>query len=63
MSFNYSFFGFNDQVVGANKGGIVALVEGLRGFVPFSQISTVKFSSTLVNLLIMVKCCYLVTGV
>ncbi|KAL0367833.1 UNVERIFIED_CONTAM: 30S ribosomal protein S1, chloroplastic [Sesamum radiatum] len=28
------------KVVGANKGGIVALVEGLRGFVPFSQIST-----------------------
>lgn len=32
------------QVVGANKGGVVALVEGLRGFVPFSQISTVSFS-------------------
>lgn len=29
------------QVVGANKGGVVAVVEGLRGFVPFSQISTV----------------------
>lgn len=28
------------KVVGANKGGVVALVEGLRGFVPFSQIST-----------------------
>lgn len=27
------------KVVGANKGGVVALVEGLRGFVPFSQIS------------------------
>ena len=29
------------QVIGGNKGGIVAIVEGLRGFVPFSQISTV----------------------
>ncbi|XVF38930.1 hypothetical protein REPUB_Repub20aG0144900 [Reevesia pubescens] len=28
------------KVVGANKGGIVALVEGLKGFVPFSQISS-----------------------
>lgn len=28
------------KVVGANKGGVVALVEGIRGFVPFSQIST-----------------------
>ncbi|XP_017975185.1 PREDICTED: 30S ribosomal protein S1, chloroplastic [Theobroma cacao] len=28
------------KVVGANKGGVVALVEGLRGFVPFSQISS-----------------------
>ncbi|KAG5555350.1 hypothetical protein RHGRI_012777 [Rhododendron griersonianum] len=28
------------KIVGANKGGVVAVVEGLRGFVPFSQIST-----------------------
>lgn len=28
------------KVVGANKGGVVALVEGIRGFIPFSQIST-----------------------
>ncbi|XP_021290314.1 30S ribosomal protein S1, chloroplastic [Herrania umbratica] len=28
------------KVVGANKGGVVALVESLRGFVPFSQISS-----------------------
>ncbi|KAK6146253.1 hypothetical protein DH2020_020122 [Rehmannia glutinosa] len=28
------------KVVGSNKGGVVAVVEGLRGFVPFSQIST-----------------------
>ncbi|XP_055814142.1 30S ribosomal protein S1, chloroplastic-like [Solanum dulcamara] len=26
------------KVVGANKGGVVALVESLRGFIPFSQI-------------------------
>ncbi|KAL8100457.1 hypothetical protein AgCh_032644 [Apium graveolens] len=28
------------KVIDANKGGVVAVVEGLRGFVPFSQIST-----------------------
>ncbi|XP_027355409.1 30S ribosomal protein S1, chloroplastic-like [Abrus precatorius] len=28
------------KVVNANKGGLVAAVEGLKGFVPFSQIST-----------------------
>ncbi|TKY72454.1 30S ribosomal protein S1 [Spatholobus suberectus] len=28
------------KVVNANKGGLVAQVEGLKGFVPFSQIST-----------------------
>ncbi|KAL8481262.1 hypothetical protein ACS0TY_027157 [Phlomoides rotata] len=28
------------KVVGANKGGVVALVEGLRAFVPFSQVSS-----------------------
>ncbi|KAL3617171.1 ribosomal 40S subunit protein S1B [Castilleja foliolosa] len=28
------------KVVGANKGGVVAVVEGLRGFVPFSQINS-----------------------
>jgi len=31
------------QVVSANKGGLVAQVEGLKGFVPFSQISAVSF--------------------
>ncbi|KAL7104748.1 hypothetical protein ACP275_07G002100 [Erythranthe tilingii] len=30
------------KVVGANKGGVVAVVEGLRGFVPFSQKSTAE---------------------
>lgn len=30
------------QVVGANKGGVVAVVEALKGFVPFSQISSVS---------------------
>lgn len=28
------------QVISANRGGVVVSVEGLRGFVPFSQIST-----------------------
>ncbi|XP_068663144.1 small ribosomal subunit protein bS1c [Aristolochia californica] len=28
------------KVVGANKGGVVAIVEALRGFVPYSQISS-----------------------
>ncbi|KAI4335033.1 hypothetical protein L6164_013719 [Bauhinia variegata] len=28
------------KVVGGNNGGVVAVVEGLRGFVPFSQISS-----------------------
>ncbi|CAH9120430.1 unnamed protein product [Cuscuta epithymum] len=28
------------KVIGANRGGVMALVEGLRAFVPFSQIST-----------------------
>ncbi|KAI4338573.1 hypothetical protein MLD38_023616 [Melastoma candidum] len=28
------------KVVGANRGGVVTLAEGLRGFVPFSQISS-----------------------
>ncbi|RWW33881.1 hypothetical protein GW17_00001390 [Ensete ventricosum] len=33
-------------VVGGNKGGAVAIVEGLRGFVPFSQISAVLNASS-----------------
>lgn len=41
----YGFFFFVNQnmlqIVGANRGGVVAIVEALRGFVPFSQISTV----------------------
>ncbi|XP_043724370.1 30S ribosomal protein S1, chloroplastic [Telopea speciosissima] len=28
------------KIVGGNKGGVVAVVEGIRGFVPFSQISS-----------------------
>ena len=35
------------QIVDANKGGVVAEVEGLKGFVPFSQISTVSSLPTL----------------
>lgn len=31
------------QVVGGNTGGVVAVVEGLNGFIPFSQISMVCF--------------------
>ncbi|KAL1545351.1 ribosomal 40S subunit protein S1B [Salvia divinorum] len=37
------------KVVSANKGGIVALVEGLRGFVPFSQISTKSVAEDLLE--------------
>lgn len=35
------------QIVDSNKGGVVAEVEGLKGFVPFSQISTVSSLPTL----------------
>ncbi|GAA0172610.1 ribosomal protein [Lithospermum erythrorhizon] len=37
------------KVVGANKGGVVAVVEGLRGFVPFSQISTKSSAEDLIE--------------
>ncbi|KAH9314727.1 hypothetical protein KI387_023354 [Taxus chinensis] len=37
------------KVVAANKGGLVVDVEGLRGFVPFSQISTRLTSEELVG--------------
>ncbi|KAL0548470.1 hypothetical protein IC582_012922 [Cucumis melo] len=37
------------KVVDANKGGVVAVVEGLRGFVPFSQISTKSTAEELLN--------------
>ncbi|KAF2312705.1 hypothetical protein GH714_039703 [Hevea brasiliensis] len=37
------------KVVGANKGGVVALVEGLRGFVPFSQISSKSTAEELLD--------------
>ncbi|KAL6343846.1 hypothetical protein AAG906_027617 [Vitis piasezkii] len=37
------------KVVGANKGGVVALVEGLRGFVPFSQISSKTIAEELLD--------------
>lgn len=33
------------QVLVANRGGIVVQVEGLRGFVPFSQVSAVSLSA------------------
>uniref|UniRef100_A0A2N9EIE9 Small ribosomal subunit protein bS1c n=1 Tax=Fagus sylvatica TaxID=28930 RepID=A0A2N9EIE9_FAGSY len=37
------------KVVAANKGGVVAVVEGLRGFVPFSQISTKSTAEELIE--------------
>ncbi|KAH0462474.1 hypothetical protein IEQ34_010049 [Dendrobium chrysotoxum] len=37
------------KVVGGNKGGVVAMVEGLRGFVPFSQISTKSTAEELLD--------------
>ncbi|KAF5464819.1 hypothetical protein F2P56_014869 [Juglans regia] len=37
------------KVVSGNKGGVVALVEGLRGFVPFSQISSKSTAEELLN--------------
>ncbi|CAH1453190.1 unnamed protein product [Lactuca virosa] len=37
------------KVVGANKGGVVAIVEGLRGFVPFSQISSTSNAEELLE--------------
>jgi small subunit ribosomal protein S1 len=35
------------QLIDSNKGGVVAEVEGLKGFVPFSQMSTVSSLPTL----------------
>ncbi|XP_022138848.1 30S ribosomal protein S1, chloroplastic-like isoform X2 [Momordica charantia] len=37
------------KVVGANKGGVFVLVEGLRGFVPFSQISAKSTAEELLD--------------
>ncbi|RWR76397.1 Ribosomal protein S1 [Cinnamomum micranthum f. kanehirae] len=37
------------KVVSANKGGVVVLLEGLRGFVPFSQISTKSIAEELIE--------------
>ncbi|KAJ8471959.1 hypothetical protein OPV22_026302 [Ensete ventricosum] len=37
------------KVVGGNKGGAVAIVEGLRGFVPFSQISVKSTAEELID--------------
>ncbi|OAY73076.1 30S ribosomal protein S1, chloroplastic [Ananas comosus] len=37
------------KVVGGNKGGVVAIVEGLRGFVPFSQISSKSSAEELID--------------
>ncbi|WOG83459.1 hypothetical protein DCAR_0102634 [Daucus carota subsp. sativus] len=43
------------KVIDANKGGIVALVEGLRGFVPFSQISMKSVGKELIDKEILLK--------
>ncbi|KAA8531177.1 hypothetical protein F0562_005909 [Nyssa sinensis] len=43
------------KVVGANKGGVVAVVEGLRGFVPFSQISTKSTAEELLDKELLLK--------
>lgn len=37
------------KVIGGNKGGVVAIVEGLRGFIPFSQISTKSTAEELIE--------------
>ncbi|MQM00512.1 hypothetical protein Taro_033249 [Colocasia esculenta] len=37
------------KIIGGNKGGVVAIVEGLRGFVPFSQISTKSTAEELIT--------------
>ncbi|KAI3980788.1 hypothetical protein MKX01_025353 [Papaver californicum] len=37
------------KVVGGNKGGVVAIVEGLRGFIPFSQISSKSTAEDLID--------------
>eukprot|EP00262_Sarcandra_glabra_P021270 TRINITY_DN888_c0_g2_i1.p1 TRINITY_DN888_c0_g2~~TRINITY_DN888_c0_g2_i1.p1 ORF type:complete len:424 (-),score=68.37 TRINITY_DN888_c0_g2_i1:327-1598(-) len=37
------------KVIGGNRGGVVAVVEGLRGFVPFSQISTKTTAEELID--------------
>ncbi|KAF6175479.1 hypothetical protein GIB67_021969 [Kingdonia uniflora] len=37
------------KIVGGNKGGAVAIVEGLRGFVPFSQISSKSTAEDLLD--------------
>ncbi|KAK3187678.1 hypothetical protein Dsin_027239 [Dipteronia sinensis] len=43
------------KVVGANKGGVVAELEGLRGFVPFSQISSKSTAEELLGMEIPLK--------
>ncbi|KAJ4968041.1 hypothetical protein NE237_014742 [Protea cynaroides] len=37
------------KIVGGNKGGVVAVVEGLRGFIPFSQISSKSTAEELLD--------------
>lgn len=47
QSLSHSYVHSVWQIIDANKGGVVAEVEGLKGFVPFSQISTVSSLPTL----------------
>ncbi|XP_072983243.1 small ribosomal subunit protein bS1c-like [Typha latifolia] len=37
------------KVIGGNKGGVVAIVDGIRGFVPFSQISSKSTAEELID--------------
>ncbi|XP_043708600.1 30S ribosomal protein S1, chloroplastic-like [Telopea speciosissima] len=39
----------NGKIVGGNTGGVVVVVEGLTGFVPFSQISSKSTAEELLN--------------
>ncbi|XP_057852384.1 small ribosomal subunit protein bS1c [Cryptomeria japonica] len=43
------------KVVASNKGGLVVLIEGVRGFVPFSQLSTNLTSEELIGMEIPLK--------
>ncbi|XP_042518726.1 30S ribosomal protein S1, chloroplastic-like [Macadamia integrifolia] len=43
------------KIVAGNKGGVVAVVEGLRGFVPFSQISSKSTAEELLDKELLLK--------
>ncbi|XP_023006591.1 30S ribosomal protein S1, chloroplastic-like isoform X2 [Cucurbita maxima] len=48
-------FVIKGKVVDGNKGGVVVLVEGLKGFVPFSQISAKSTAEELLNKELLLK--------